>query len=70
MIRKTFITLALLYIVGGMTTSCKKVWTCQCEPEDNSGLSVQHYPIENETKKDAKTKCAAFNTEELDCNLR
>lgn len=70
MIKKTLIITSLLFVVVGMSTSCKKDWTCQCEPTENSAELVKHFPIDKQTKKDAQNLCKKNNTTELDCNLR
>lgn len=59
-----------LFFIGSTLISCKKDWTCQCEPENNTNLTVEHFPIEKHTKKEAISKCKTYNTEALDCNLR
>ena len=68
--RRELIIIITLIIIGGLSMSCKKDWTCQCEPKEDSYLSVQHIPIDKQTKKDAEAQCKEHKTEELECGLR
>ncbi len=67
---RTILFTVSLICIGGVFLSCKKNWTCQCEPDENSMKELTHHPIEDKTQKDAEAACKEYSTEGLDCTLR